>query len=125
MSATYDDARYGVEKILTFPSVTITNTGKVAQIIVPTEVLVTELGYCVSTLLTGSTFTLYLSSNAVTAGTISAVVCLSGVAVGTLQTSAAVTMTVSNGTTLMIGAANSSAGSGAINVFVKYRSKYV
>lgn len=124
MSNLYDDSKFGVTKIMTLASVTVTNSGTVVRFIAPTDMYITEMGLMVSTALSGCNTTITFSGS--TSATLASVACTSvaaTAAVGTLFTSAACTSTATSGALLCVVLA-SAGNAGAVTPYIKYRSTY-
>jgi len=121
MSSTYDDSKFGVTQVLSFSTVTGTNTGGVCKIIAPVNMYITELGIMVSTLLTGDQTVCQISDQSS-----SAITLLSSNAtraVGILLSTGALTISLSQGSSLII--TNSVAlVAGAFRPYIKYQEYY-
>lgn len=127
MSKIYDDSRYGVEKILTFPghSDLIAAIGTVSQINFSEDIILTEFGVVISEVITagGTLPVMSLMEGATELGSISIA---SASAVGTLVTTVTLTTTsISRGDTIMLYRKTSCATTGECDGYIKYRERFV
>lgn len=126
MSKVYDDSRYGIEKILTFPSTSMVITNSERSITLTEDILPTELGIWVTTAftLTGAVagvLTLYKSGAALTQ--VGALTVYSGAAVYVNPKTTTFTSTgLASGDILVIRTTTSDS-TGIGTPYLKYRAK--
>lgn len=127
MSQTYDNARFGVEKILTFPSHCdlISAIGTICAVNISEDVVLTEFGVCVSEAITlaGTLPVVTIQEGSTVLGTITIP---SGTAIGVLITTTTLTTTNLNaGDTLLFYRNTSCASVGELDGYVKFRERFV
>lgn len=125
MSKSYEDSRFGVEKVLTFPSVTLSSAPyTLAQFYATEDMYITEIGVMVTTKVSGSTApTLLLAEGATTLATLSVP---TDSAIGALVRSTSVTNSnISNTDTLVLRTAVTATTGGVATPYIKYRERFV
>ena len=123
MSQAYSDSRYGVEKILTFPSITPSSTGIKARIVLTEDIVISELGAFITTALTSGLGMITLQESAGVVGL--ATLTLTGAISTTLRQTTILNSTAANsGETIVINV-STAADSGVIVPYIKYKANFV
>jgi len=125
MSKTYDDARFGITKFLTFPGHcdNIAAAGNVSHMVFDEDIVLTEFGIVVTEYVTGTAATVQLREGSTVLGEIS-VTALS--TVGTvLSTTTLTTTAINSGNTLIFYRNISTITTGECDGYIKYRERFV
>ena len=127
MSKQYDDSRFGVSKILTFPGHcdNITAAGNVSHVVFDDDIILTEFGVVVTEVFTagGALATVQLREGSTVLG---AITIASASAVGTVLSTTTLTTTAINATNTLIFYRNASCLTlGECDGYIKYRERYV
>jgi len=127
MSKTYADSRYGIEKILTFPSVTLSAAAATGGALYFTEdITIIEFGLMISTAITatGTAASLDLRKGASILATLTSATGTTALG-STLRTTTGISSTsISNADTLLVATVlTGSAGAGI--PYIKYRERFV
>ena len=124
---TYSNSKYGVEKMITFPLLTLTSDED--RLLVLTEdIVVTEIGGFVTTVVSGiAGATMTVAASGASSTTIATVSAPTGGAAG--DTVRQTTMTDADagvsGSVLVLSVSLSNAGTGIMTPYIKYRSNYI
>ncbi len=128
MGKQYDDSRYGIEKILTLPIVTLTSTDTIYATLTLTEdITLVSFGLIITTAVTaaGTLATVTIIKSAAANTTLGTLTVASGTALGaSTSTTTLTTTSLSSGDTFIVKAA-ASAVAGAGQAFVKYRERFI
>ena len=128
MSKQYDDARFGVSKILTFPGHcdNIAAAGNVSHVVFDEDVILTEFGVVMTetmNITAGSTATVQLREGATVLGEITLG---TGSAIGNVYSTTTLTTTaINSGDTLIFYRNVSTLTIGECDGYIKYRERFV
>jgi len=126
MSKQYDDSRYGVTKILTFPGHCdlIAAAGNVSHVVFDEDIILTEFGVVITEYVTGvATATVQLREGSTVLGAIT-VPSLS--IIGTvLSTTTLTTTAINSGDTLIFYKNLSNITTGECDGYIKYKQRFV
>ena len=125
MTTGYSDSRYGVQKVLTFPSVTLSAaSATLCQFLVPENIELVEFGLMVTTKISSlSAPTLIIAEGATVLGTLS---CPTETAASSLiRTTSLTTTNFNSGDTLVLRHATTATNSGVGTPYLKYKERYV
>lgn len=126
MSKQYDDSRFGIEKILTFPGEANVgdNHGNASQMSFNEDIILTEFGIVITERYTaGGTGVVQLRESSTVLGQISTT---SVSVIGTLLTTVTLTTTAINrGDTLILYASTTCFSTGKCRGYIKYRERFV
>ena len=129
MAKAYCDSKYGVENVMFFPPLTISADVDHDLIVMPINITITEFGYVVTTLTSGSapitTLGCAIREGSTTLGSIA--IGAVGDAVGVLRRDTSITSATSvakNDTLVFTTIATQTGQAGAVAPYIKYRERY-